>query len=92
MSIKELFEAFSDPVRLRIIELFRERDWTPSQLSDVLELSRPAVTHHLNILRRAGVISCVKRGKKVICSLELTVFQEIIKFASGYLKEGKNEN
>ncbi len=89
MGIKELFGVFSDPVRLKMVELLRERDWTPSQLADVLGLSRPTITHHLNMLRRVGVVSCEKRGKEVICSLELTIFQEMIKFATKYLKEGK---
>ena len=92
MGIRELFEAFSDPVRIKMIELFKEKDWSPSQLARELALSRPTITHHLNILRRAGIISCTKKGKEITCSLELTVFQEIIKFATNYLKEGKHEN
>lgn len=87
--MKELFEVFSDPVRLKIIELMKEKDWKPSALATELGLSRPTITHHLNILRRAGVVSCEKRGKEIICSLELTVFQELIEFATKYLKEGK---
>ncbi len=89
MGIKELFVVFSDPVRLKIIELMKDRDWSPSGLADELGLSRPTITHHLNILRRAGVISCDKKGKEVLCSLELTVFQELIKYATRYLKEEK---
>ncbi len=91
MGIKELFVVFSDPVRLRMVELLQERDWTPSRLAEELGLSRPTVTHHLNIMRRAGVVSCEKRGKEVLCSLELTVFQELIEFAAKFLKGDKYE-
>ncbi len=89
MGIKEIFNVFADPVRLRIVELLREKDWTPSKLADELGLSRPTITHHLNLMRRAGVVFCEKRGKEVICSLEETVFQQILEYAARFLKKDR---
>ena len=92
MGIRELFNVFSDPVRLKMVELLKERDWTPSQLAEELGLSRPTITHHLNLMRNAGVVNCTKQGKEVICSLEETVFQEILEFAARFLRKKGGEN
>ncbi len=92
MGIRELFNVFSDPVRLKIVELLKERDWTPSQLAEELGLSRLTITHHLNLMRNAGVVNCTKQGKEVICSLEETVFQEILEFAARFLRKKGGEN
>ena len=88
MSFKELFEAFADPARLKIIDLLQEEDMTPSQLAEKLGLSKPTISHHLNILKRAGVVDSYKRGKNVYYTLEISIFEEIIRFAMKYTGKG----
>ncbi len=87
MSIKELFEAFSDPARLKIVELLQEKDMTPSEMAKELGLSKPTISHHLNVLKKAGVVDFYKKGKHLLYTLELSVFDEIIKFAMKFKKE-----
>jgi DNA-binding transcriptional ArsR family regulator len=49
--------ALADPSRRAIVERLRSRPQRPSEVADALEMSRPAMSRHLRVLRRAGLIS-----------------------------------
>jgi DNA-binding transcriptional ArsR family regulator len=48
--------ALADPARRAVIELLRQKPWTSSDLANELELSRPAMSRHLKLLRQAGLV------------------------------------
>ena len=48
--------ALADPARRAIVEHLRQQPQRPSDLADVLGLSRPAVSRHLRVLRQAGLV------------------------------------
>ncbi len=48
--------ALADPARRAIVEHLRQQPQRPSDLADVLALSRPAVSRHLRVLRQAGLV------------------------------------
>jgi DNA-binding transcriptional ArsR family regulator len=51
-----LFSALANPVRRRLLELLAEAPHTAGALARSFELSRPAVSEHLAVLRRAGLV------------------------------------
>jgi DNA-binding transcriptional ArsR family regulator len=48
--------ALADPTRRRIVELLRERPHRAGELADSFDLSTPAVSRHLRVLRRSGLV------------------------------------
>lgn len=54
--LDQTLTALADPVRRAIVELLRQRPWRPSEVADVLDTSRPAMSRHLRVLRAAGLI------------------------------------
>lgn len=48
--------ALADPTRRHVVELLRERPRRPSELAAALEMSPPAISRHLRVLRRQGLI------------------------------------
>lgn len=48
--------ALSDPVRRAVVELLRAEPRRPSEIADALGVSRPAMSRHLLVLRRAGLV------------------------------------
>jgi ArsR family transcriptional regulator len=68
----ELFKAFADPKRLSLLIRLAEAQGprTVGQIAEGSEVDLSVVSRHLSILREAGVISCVKQGKEVWCSLQ----------------------
>jgi len=60
------FSALGDTTRQQIILLFEPgEEICVNDIADLFRLSRPAISHHLKVLREAGLLVCDKRGKQV---------------------------
>jgi ArsR family transcriptional regulator, arsenate/arsenite/antimonite-responsive transcriptional repressor len=60
-----MFKALADPVRLRLLSMIASRDGGEvcvCELTPEFELSQPTISHHLKLLRQAGLIDCERRG------------------------------
>ncbi len=55
--IDATLSALADPTRRRIVELLRDRPQRAGELAAVFELSAPAVSRHLRVLRRSGLVT-----------------------------------
>jgi ArsR family transcriptional regulator len=64
-----MFRAFSDPTRLRVLHLIRDREFCVGDIVSVLRLPQPTVSRHLAYLRRAGLVTGRKDGLWVYYSL-----------------------
>ncbi len=70
-NIAKMFTALGDEHRQRILLTFEPNErLNVSQIVEVSTLSRTAVSHHLRVLREAGVLDSVKEGKEVYFSLD----------------------
>jgi DNA-binding transcriptional ArsR family regulator len=63
------FSALADPTRRRLIERVGRRAQRPNDLCRGLPMSRPAVSKHLRILREAGLLEAVPRGRELLYRL-----------------------
>ena len=65
---ERFFAALGDPCRQKILLIFEPyEELCISEIAGQFELSRPAISHHLKILREAELLVCEKRGKEVFC-------------------------
>jgi len=67
--IAEFYKALGDEVRLKILHMLTEREMCVCEIIDRLDMSQPAVSHHLKILRQAGVVTDTRDGKWIYYSL-----------------------
>lgn len=65
-----IFAALGDPTRRAILSMLLEDDMAVTDVADPFEMSLAAVSKHLTILTRAGLISQEKRGRVKWCKLE----------------------
>ncbi len=87
-----LFSALTDPTRRRILELLREGDLTAGEIADQFSISQPSVSHHLSLLKQAGLVECERRGQYIVYSLNSTVFQELLTWLTGLLPMKEENN
>lgn len=64
-SIAACAKALADPTRLQILSILRHEESYTQELSDILELSFTATSHHMTKLMAAGLVTCEKRGSYV---------------------------
>lgn len=69
----ELFKHLGDPTRLRIFWLLCHREECVADIAQLLEMSAPAVSHHLRPLRVAGLIESHREGREVVYRATETV-------------------
>lgn len=65
VELAKVFKALGDPVRLRLLSLIASRaggEVCVCDLTPAFELSQPTISHHLKLLRQAGLIDCERRG------------------------------
>ena len=65
LAVSDLFKQFSDASRLRIFWLLCHGEECVSNISALVEMSSPAVSHHLRQLKTAGLIASRRDGKEV---------------------------
>ncbi|QKJ30643.1 winged helix-turn-helix transcriptional regulator [Mucilaginibacter mali] len=78
--MNSLFKALNDPTRRAILELLKEGDMTAGEIADSFHISKPSISHHLDLLRQAGLVASVKEGQFINYSLNTTVLDEILKW------------
>jgi len=76
----ELFKALSDPTRRSILQLLRRRPLTPSDILAKLAVSQPTLSHHLDILKRAGLVDAEREGQFIRYSLNMSVFDMAVEY------------
>ena len=72
----EQLKALSEPLRLRIVSALRAGPRNVSDLSESLHVELVTVSHHLQILRNAGIVKTERKGRFILYSLHEDVFQE----------------
>ena len=74
------FKALNDPVRRKILELLREKDMNAGEIADHFNITKPSISHHLDLLKQADLVVSIKKGQFIIYSLNTTVVDEIIQW------------
>ena len=75
-----LFKALNDQTRREILELLREKDLTAGEIADSFNITKPTISHHLDLLKQANLVNSYKQKQFIYYSINLTVFDEIIKW------------
>ncbi|NBD15276.1 MAG: metalloregulator ArsR/SmtB family transcription factor [Cyanobacteria bacterium] len=74
------FKALSDPLRVQIIELLRNREMCVCDLCDRLDIAQSKLSFHLKTLRESGLISGRQEGRWMYYSLNLSQFARLERY------------
>lgn len=70
MSPANQFFALADETRCRVVELLSVRPMPVHELAGAFAISRPAISRHLRVLKEAGLVNEIKRGRENVYSLQ----------------------
>jgi ArsR family transcriptional regulator len=80
VDLARVFKALGDPVRLRLLSLIASHaggEACVCDLTDAFDLTGPTISHHLKVLREAGIIDGERRGTWVYYRVQHTVLQAL---------------
>jgi DNA-binding transcriptional ArsR family regulator len=75
-----LFKALNDETRRQILEMLKEKDMTAGDIAEAFNISKPSISHHLDILKRADLVSAIKEGQFITYSLNTTILEDVLKW------------
>lgn len=87
VSFQETFKALSDSTRREILDLLKEGSLSAGEICGHFEMTGATVSHHLNILKNANLITDEKQGKYIYYELNLSVFEEVIHWFQSFKEE-----
>lgn len=75
-----LFKALNDATRREILEMLKQKDMTAGEIADRFNISKPSISHHLDLLKQADLVTAEKNGQFIYYSLNTTVIDEVVKW------------
>ncbi|MBR2649328.1 MAG: autorepressor SdpR family transcription factor [Sediminibacterium sp.] len=82
-----IFKALNDPTRREILELLKKKDMTAGEIADQFHISKPSISHHLDLLKQAELVVSVKEGQFIFYSINTTVMDEMLKWILQFKKK-----
>jgi len=87
--VNALFKALNDATRREILEILKEGDLTAGEIADRFHISKPSISHHLDLLKQAELVTSLKEGQFIYYSLNTTVMDEMLKWFIQFTKTKK---
>jgi DNA-binding transcriptional ArsR family regulator len=84
LSALETIQALSNETRFKIVSLVREREMTAGTIARRFNLTRPAVSQHIGILREAGLLDERRVGAKRFYVVRSEGFEELVAYVEGF--------
>ena len=87
--MNSVFKALNDPTRREILKLLQEKDMTAGEIVEKFHISGPSISHHLDLLKQAKMVTAEKDGQFIYYSLNTTVVDEILKWLMQFKSKKK---
>jgi len=84
--MNDIFKALNDATRREILELLKQKDLTAGEIADAFNISKPSISHHLDILKRAELITSEKKGQFIIYSINTTIMEDVLQWILTFKK------
>ena len=91
MGFQESFKALSDPTRRAVLDLLKNGAKTAGEIGAHFDMTGATVSHHLSVLKGAGLVSDERRGRYIYYELNVPLLDEIAGWLAGLRGRGEGE-
>lgn len=74
--MNSLFKALNDSTRRQILDLLKEKDMSAGEIAEAFNITKPSISHHLDNLKTAGLVTTERDGQFIVYSLDTTALEE----------------
>jgi DNA-binding transcriptional ArsR family regulator len=86
-----LFKALNDPTRRKILKMLQGSDLTAGEIAENFDISKPSISHHLDVLKRANLIRGERDGQFIHYSINTTVLEEAANWFLDMVKKNEED-
>ncbi len=84
--MNDIFKALNDTTRREILELLKVKSLSAGEIADQFNMSKPSISHHLDILKRADLITSEKMGQFIFYSINTTIMEDVLQWILTFKK------
>lgn len=81
-----IFKALNDGTRREILELLKTKDMTAGEIANHFKISKPSISHHLDILKRADLITSERNGQFITYFINTTIMEDVLQWILTFKK------
>ena len=89
--LQDTLKALSDPSRRKILELLKKGPLSAGEIGEHFEMTGATLSHHLSILKKAGLVDDSKKGTFVYYEINTSVMEDILAWVTGFMEDKKDE-
>lgn len=90
--MNKVFKALSDETRREILKILSKGDMSMGDIANNFNMSKPAISKHLDILKNAKLITAEKKGQFIIYSINTSVIQQVLGWFLDIFSKGKGDD
>ena len=87
----DAWNAMADPTRRQILKLLRAGDLNAGEIAAKFEMSKPSISHHLNILKSAELVRAERSGQNIVYSINTSVLEDLMDLFADMTGRGKEQ-
>lgn len=86
----DAWDALADPTRRKILKLLRAGDLNAGEIADNFNMTKPSISHHLNILKNAELVRAERSGQNIVYSINTSVVEDLMDLFADMTGRGKD--
>ena len=85
----DAWDALADPTRRQILRLLRAGDLNAGEIAASFNMTKPSISHHLNILKNAELVRGERSGQNIVYSINTSVVEDLMDLFADMTGRGK---
>ena len=87
----DAWDALADPTRRQILKLLRAGDLNAGEIAAKFDMTKPSISHHLNILKNAELVRAERSGQNIVYSINTSVLEDLMDLFADMTGRGKGQ-
>ena len=83
--LQDTMKALSDPTRRRILELLKKGSMPAGELGKEFDMTGATLSHHLSILKKAGLVQDQKKGTFIYYEINTSVMEDLLSWVVSFM-------
>ena len=83
--LQETIKALADPTRRRILELLKKGPLSAGELGKEFDMTGATMSHHLSILKKAGLVQVNKKGTFIYYEINTSVMEDLLSWVVSFM-------